>query len=114
MRPEHFELVLVTDEADLDGDVALERGPAVGVVGRVGQHVGLWRLPLFQSEAAQNSLSHGGRGQNLLYGDGSVQWLEAAHIDDDRLWDPGTDENGDVINIIVGGTHGEDLVFLVH
>jgi hypothetical protein len=67
-----------------------------------------------QSEASQNSLSHGGRGQNLLFGDGSVQWLEAAQIDDDRLWDPGTDENGDVIDIIVGGSHGDDVLFLVH
>ena len=69
---------------------------------------------LTESEALMNSASHGGRGQNVLFGDGSVQWVDTPHIDSDRLWDPGTDENGQVINLIIQGNRGQDVIFLIH
>ena len=66
------------------------------------------------SEARQNATCHGGRGQNLLFGDGHVEWLESSEIDGDRLWDPGTDENGHIVSIITGGSRDQDIIFLVH
>ena len=68
---------------------------------------------LTAEQAIQNSLSHGGKGQNILFGDGSVSWTETCDMDGDRLWDPGTDENGHIISIIVGGSRGQDVLFLV-
>lgn len=70
------------------------------------------RIPA--SEALQNADCHGNLGQNVLFGDGSVDWLESAQIDGDRLWDPGTDDNGHILGIITSGSRGQDVIFLVH
>jgi len=69
--------------------------------------------PLTASEAVQNSRSHSGRGQNVLYGDGRVDLLETSEVDGDRIWDPGSTDGGQIIQIIRGGDRGEDLIFLI-
>ena len=83
--------------------VAANANPLSGNTGRITA-----------SDALQNADCHGGRGQNVLFGDGSVEWLETSEIDGDRLWDPGTDENGHIVSIITGGSRNQDVIFLVH
>ena len=68
---------------------------------------------LTTSEALQNSQSHFGKGQNVLYGDGRVDLLDVSELDGDRIWDPGSTAGGQIIQIIRGGHRGEDLIFLI-
>ena len=69
---------------------------------------------LHQSEALQNSRSHHGAGQNILFGDGHVEMVEISEIDEDRLWDPGTTSEGMVIRILRGEMSGDQAIFLIH
>ena len=69
---------------------------------------------MHHSEALQNSRSHRGMGQNVLFGDGHVEMIEISEITGDRLWDPGTTSEGMVIGILRGELSGEDTIFLIH
>jgi hypothetical protein len=66
------------------------------------------------SEADRASNSHGGTGQNVLFGDGEVQMIYRNSIKGDGIWDPGSTSGGLIIEVIRGGERGEDLIFLIH
>jgi len=70
--------------------------------------------PMDADLALQNSRSHYGSGQNVLYGDGRVDMIEVSEFDGDRIWDPGTTASGYIIEILRGEQGGEDVIFLVH
>ena len=75
---------------------------------------GLGGETLSVEQADRATTSHGGKGQNILFGDGSVEMTKDSTIDGDRIWAPGTDSTGLIIRIIRGGDPGEDAVFLIH
>lgn len=61
-----------------------------------------------------NSPCHRSEGQNILYGDNSVAWIETWKIDGDRIWDIGTDDQGLLIEVLVGENRIPDRYFLIH
>lgn len=61
-----------------------------------------------------NSPCHLSEGQNILYGDNSVAWIETWEVDGDRIWDIGTDEQGALIEVLIRENHLSDRYFLIH
>ena len=70
--------------------------------------------PLQVSESMRNANCHDRLGQNVLFGDGHVETLGDCTIDGDRIWDPGTTDQGHVIAVLRGEIDGEHVIFLVH
>ena len=61
-----------------------------------------------------NSPCHLSKGQNILYGDNSVAWIETWEVDGDRIWDIGTDEQGALIEVLIRENRVSDRYFLIH
>lgn len=61
-----------------------------------------------------NSPCHLSKGQNILYGDNSVAWIETWEVDGDRIWDIGTDEQGSLIEVLMRENRISDRYFLIH
>jgi hypothetical protein len=53
-------------------------------------------------------------GQNVLYGDSSVRWIDTWEIDGDRIWDIGVNDQGQLIEVLVGKKHIPDQYFLIN
>ena len=69
---------------------------------------------ILMAEADLPSGSHGDMGQNILYGDGTVELHPQSIIDGDLIWAPEASTGGLIIEIIRGGDRGKDLIFLLH
>ena len=67
-----------------------------------------------EQDARTNTLDHDGLGQNVLFGDGRVQMMEISEINGDRIWDPGTSAQGQIIAILRGEIDGDVSIFLIH
>lgn len=61
-----------------------------------------------------NAGCHEGTGQNVLFGDGHVEFLGTCQIEGDRLWDPGHGSEGMIIAILRGELPADHAIFLVH
>jgi prepilin-type processing-associated H-X9-DG protein len=71
-------------------------------------------IPMREADARTNTLDHDGLGQNVLFGDGHVQMVEISEINGDRIWDPGTSSQGQIIAILRGEIDGDVSIFLIH
>jgi hypothetical protein len=63
---------------------------------------------------SHNSPCHLRQGQNVLYGDNSVRWIETWEIDGDRIWDIGLNDQGQLIEVLVGKKRISDRYFLIN
>ena len=61
-----------------------------------------------------DSPSHLPEGQNILFGDNSVVWIESWEIEGDRIWDIGMDSQGELIDVLMGDNRLPDRFFLIH
>ncbi len=75
-------------------------------------HGGTERIGLDQ--VSRNSPCHLSNGQNVLYGDNSVRWIETWEIDGDRIWDVGVNQQGQLIEVLIGKNRIPDRYFLIH
>jgi hypothetical protein len=71
-------------------------------------------IPMREQDARRNTLDHDGLGQNVLFGDGRVQMMEISEINGDRIWDPGSSAQGQIIAILRGEIDGDVSIFLIH
>ena len=71
-------------------------------------------IPMREQDARTNTLDHDGLGQNVLFGDGRVQMMEISEINGDRIWDPGSSAQGQIIAILRGEIDGDVSIFLIH
>ena len=65
-------------------------------------------------QLARNSPCHDSQGQNVLYGDNSVRWLEGWEIEGDRIWDIGVNDQGVLIEVLTRENRVPDRYFLIH
>lgn len=87
-----------------------EWAKSVAMVGDRNPLVDAYRAQLRQVRSAP-SVNHGGRGQNVLVGDGSIIWLETAYLSpSDCIWLP---EGHDQVEPGLGPASARDS-FLIH